>query len=97
MNRTPDLDTVTAGDSLRPVLLHFLRSSMTPDSDPIVDEEEQALGEHVGRLSEPDFRRLLFLGASIVSLASPAQLGALNLALRELELPVRVVQPRGNG
>jgi hypothetical protein len=89
-----NLDDATALDPVRPVLLHFLRSAMTPETDAIVDEEAETLGDLLGGLTEEEYRRLLFVGASIVSTASAAQMGVLNQLARALELPVRFVQPR---
>lgn len=89
-----DVEQATARDPLRPTLLHLLRTTMTPDSDAITDAEADALGEHVEALTPDEFRRLLFLGMSVVSLASPQQLGELNLAARRVGLPIRAVMPR---
>lgn len=89
-----NLEDATARDVLRPVLLHFLRSTMTPESDAIVDAESDRLGELLGELSPADYRRLLFLGASIVSTATAPQLGVLNQLARSLELDVRFVPAR---
>lgn len=92
-----DLEQATARDPLRPTLLHLLRATMTPDTPAQVDLEEDALGQHLDALAPEDFARLQFLAMSVLNLASPAQLGVLNVTARNLGLDVRVVQRRGNG
>jgi hypothetical protein len=83
-----DWVAATAGDPLQPLLLMALRTSVTPETDEIVNIEADQLGALVDVLSDDDQARLAFLATVLLSLASlENQTLAMNIALN-MKLPV---------